>query len=110
MEKSCPDSAFYFRPYITKANQSPITNADSHSLSKNTSPNQNEAEALSASETWGDAEEFEQTFLWIYQKQWQKEMLAKNGNIMTFFDVTYKTTLYTILPYHSSSFGQMQCI
>ena len=70
------------------------------SLSTNTSPNQNEAEALSASETWGDAEEFEQTFLWIYQMQWQKEMLAKYGNIMTFFDVTYKTTLYNLaLPF-----------
>ena len=46
--------------------------------------------------TWGDAEELEQTFQWVYQMQFQKEMLAKYGNIMTLLDVTYKTKLYNL--------------
>ena len=103
--KSCPDSTFYFRPYITKANQSlmtkadsqsPSTNANSQSPTTNALPSKNEAEACSSSETCGDGEEFEQTFLWVHQMQWQKEMLAKYGNTMTLLDATYKTTLYDL--------------
>ena len=94
--KSCPDSTFYFRPYVTKASQSPTTKADSQSMTTKASAKQNEIELLRASESSGDIEEFEQTFLWVHQTQWQKEMLAKYGNTMTLLDATYKTTLYDL--------------
>lgn len=40
--------------------------------------------------------ELQQSFLWIHQTQWQKEMLVKYGNTMTLIDATYKTTLYDV--------------
>ena len=45
-------------------------------------------------ENSGDAQ-FERTFLWVHQTQWQKEMLAKYGNT-TLLDATYQTTMYDL--------------
>ena len=54
------------------------------------------ANFTSAPENSGDAQQFEQTFLWIHQTQWQNEMLPKYGNTMTLLDATYKTTMYDL--------------
>ena len=89
-ESSQPDSTFYFRPYVTKDNQSPTGN-DKYLTSQHGG-----ADFTSAPENSGDAQQLEQTFLWVHQTQWQKEMLAKYGNTMTLLDATYKTTMYDL--------------
>ena len=81
---------FYFRPYVTKDNQSPTDN-DNYLTSQHGS-----ADFTSAPENSVDAQQLEQTFLWMHQTQWQKEMLAKHGNTMTLFDATYKTIMYDL--------------
>ena len=43
-----------------------------------------------------EKQEAEQTFLYIHQKEWQKELLTKYGNTITLMDATYKTTKYSI--------------
>lgn len=40
--------------------------------------------------------QFEQTFLWVHQTQWEKEMLVKYGNTTTLLDATYQTTMYDL--------------
>ena len=65
-------------------------------MTKNGSPKQNKDETISTPETSGDTQEFEQTFLWVHQTQWEKEMLAKYRNTVTLLDAMYKTTLYVL--------------
>ena len=89
-ESSHPDSTFYFRLYVTKDKQPPTEN-DMQFTSQHSGAN-----FTSAPENSGDAQQFEQTFLWVHQTQWQKEMLAKYGNTMTLLDATYKTTMYDL--------------
>ena len=38
----------------------------------------------------------EQTFLYIHQDEWQRELLTTYGNTITLMDATYKTTKYSI--------------
>ena len=40
--------------------------------------------------------ETEQTFLYIHQEEWQRDLLRTYGNIITLMDATYKTTNYSI--------------
>ena len=37
-----------------------------------------------------------QSFLWIHQEKWQRDLLVKFGNTITLIDATYKTTKYEI--------------
>ena len=85
-KKSHPDSTFYFRPYVTQE--------DSQSPTDKDSTKQEKVEVITDQES-SDAEVLN-TFLWIHQTQWQREMLARYGNTMTLLDATYKTTLYDL--------------
>ena len=37
-----------------------------------------------------------QTFLWIHQEKWERDLLVKYGNTRTLIDATYKTTKYEV--------------
>ena len=39
-----------------------------------------------------NCKEGEQTFLYVHQEEWQKELLSTYGNTITLMDATYKTT------------------
>lgn len=67
-KKGNPTSSFYFRPFGKKT----ITNESCDKL------------------------EDEQTFLYIHQDEWQRELLTTYGNTITLMDATYKTTKYSI--------------
>ena len=62
-------SSFYFRPFGTT-----------------TTVSENDCDKLQQ----------EQTFLYIHQDEWQKELLTTYGNTITLMDVTYKTTKYSV--------------
>ena len=68
-KKCSPTSNFYFRPFGKK---STIINESCDNL------------------------ETEQTFLYIHQDEWQRELLTTYGNTITLMDATYKTTKYSI--------------
>ena len=44
----------------------------------------------------GFSDECSQTFLWIHQEKWQRDLLVKFGNTITLIDATYKTTKYEV--------------
>ena len=77
--KDNPMSSFYFRPF-----------------GKNTTTNES-----------CDKVEAEQTFLYIHQDEWQRELLMTYGNTITLMDATYKTTKYSIPLFFSV--GENQC-
>lgn len=67
-KKSNPTSSFYFRPFGKKT----TTNESCDKL------------------------EDEQTYLYIHQDKWQRELLTTYGNTITLMDATYKTTKYNV--------------
>ena len=67
-KKGNPTSSFYFRPFGKKTTTSESS----------------------------DELEDEQTFLYIHQDEWQRELLTTYGNTITLMDATYKTTKYSI--------------
>lgn len=79
--KSEKTGNYFFRPYIK---QDDIESSDNEIPPK-------ENPSISDPNT-----NFPQTLLWIYQEEWQKNLLIKYGNSMTLIDATYKTTKYDL--------------
>ena len=67
-KKGNPTSSFYFRPFGK----------------------------ITTTSEFSDKLEDEQTFLYIHQDEWQRELLTTYGNTITLMDATYKTTKYSI--------------
>ena len=49
-----------------------------------------------STESTGEAEEGKETFLYVHQEKWQRELLTTYGNTITLMDATYKTTKYNL--------------
>ena len=45
-----------------------------------------------STESTDKAEEGKETFLYVHQEKWQRELLTTYGNTITLMDATYKTT------------------
>ena len=75
--KSEKPGKYFFRPYI-KQDVTPTTMSSENDIPPDTNT------------------QFPQTLLWIYQEEWQQNLLIKYGNTMTLIDATYKTTKYDL--------------
>ena len=103
-KQSSPSSKFYFRPYIKKDHDIKDTDTDvAHSvLNANIDAVQKHFVGNSgvddddSGELLGTTDACTQSFLWIHQEKWQRDLLAKFGNTITLIDATYKTTKYEI--------------
>ena len=49
-----------------------------------------------STESTDEAEEGKETFLYVHQEKWQRELLTTYGNTITLMDATYKTTKYSL--------------
>ena len=92
-KRSSPTSNHFFRPYIKKSDieneyQSAGKEAQNDGINLN---NEEENDCVQ-----GFTDECSQTFLWIHQEKWQKDLLVKFGNTITLIDATYKTTKYEV--------------
>ena len=92
-KRSSPSSNHFFRPYIRKSdfeneNQSGSERAQNNGFNSN---NDEDNDCFQ-----GFTDECSQTFLWIHQEKWQKDLLIKFGNTITLIDATYKTTKYEV--------------
>ena len=48
-----------------------------------------------STESTDEAEEGKETFLYVHQEKWQRELLTTYRNTITLMDTTYKTTNYS---------------
>ena len=90
-KRSSPSSNHFFRPYIKKSdlkNERQSASAETQSDVINLN---NEEDGFQ-----GSTDECSQTFLWIHQEKWQRDLLVKFGNTITLIDATYKTTKYEV--------------
>ena len=94
-QKDFPESTHYMRPY-KKNKETPQHSMPEGAPTPVPTPvifadiNDDEVKLKETSK------ECTQTFLWIHQNKWQKELLVKYGNIITLIDATYKTTKYDL--------------
>ena len=49
-----------------------------------------------STESTDEAEEGKETFLYVHQEKWQRELLTTYGNTITLMDTTYKKTKYSL--------------
>lgn len=92
-KRSSPSSNHFFRPYIKKSDlknehQSASTETQSNVINLNNEEDNDRFQGFS--------DECSQTFLWIHQEKWQRDLLVKFGNTITLIDATYKTTKYEV--------------
>ena len=102
-KQSSPSSNFYFRPYVKKDdNKGELDTAHSVACSTNTNTGlkhyvgNNGVDDDDDSELLGTTDACTQSFLWIHQEKWQRDLLVRFGNTITLIDATYKTTKYEI--------------
>ena len=100
-KQSCPESSFYFRPYIKNDKESPPKpmhdeQSTTSSLGKSAHYNGNNGTEDDSTNIAGSDDNCSQTLLLVHQEQWQKELLARYGNPMALLDATYKTTKYDL--------------
>ena len=99
-KKDKSESLFYFRPY--KKNQSAGDHEKEAPIPKpvETPPssgrfNGNSSSGESISEQV-DADEFDETLLYVHQEKWQRDLMQRYANNITLLDATYKTTKYDL--------------
>lgn len=92
------ESLFYFRPY--KKNQSTSETEAPIPKPVATPPNSGRFNGNSSSEErmpeQADANEFEETLLYVHQDKWQRDLMQRYANNITLLDATYKTTKYDL--------------
>lgn len=92
-----PNASHYFRPYIVvdSPQLSQTDEKGKQSISGSFLGNSG-GDECNEHELAGTHNECSQTFLWIYQTDWQKSLLARYGNNISMIDATYKTTKYDL--------------
>ena len=92
------ESLFYFRPY--KKSQSASEKEVPVPKPVETPPNSGRFNGNSSSEesisVQLDADEFEETLLYVHQEKWQQDLMQRYANNITLLDATYKTTKYDL--------------
>ena len=85
-QKSAPSSNHFFRPYIKKSDMQVDQDGQTSS-----------SDHVQSSASCDDVpDDCSQTFLWIHQEKWERDLLVKYGNTITLIDATYKTTKYEV--------------
>ena len=88
-----PGSYHLFRPYVhAEENSSKVKKAGRTPESASSSLPGEEEDMLESN----DDINYQQTLLWVHQADWQQDLLARYGNLMTLMDATYKTTKYEL--------------
>ena len=67
------DDCHFFRPYVSETDS-----------------------VKGASEEASSENKLTQTLLWVYQQQWQRELLTRYGNHISLIDATYRTMKYEL--------------
>ena len=94
--KTDPASNHLFRPYIHTDDETPkVKKAGQTSESASSSLPEEEKDDCNDKED-SASDNYQQTLLWVHQSDWQKDLLARYGNLMTLMDATYKTTKYEL--------------
>ena len=96
-KKTEKESTHFFRPYIRKdaMNETAQPTQCLHSVEEE---NKRYIGNDGIDDTIAIADDgtYDQPLLWVYQTDWQKELLARYGNFISLIDATYKTTRYEL--------------
>ena len=105
-KKTNPGSNYVFRPYIHADETAEVKKTDETPQPASSSlmciPEEKQKDTFKGNDgkddhhAITDSDIYQQTLLWVHQTEWQKELMARYGNLMTLMDVTYKTTKYEL--------------
>lgn len=94
------NSNFFFRPFVkaedVSATKSPPKEEKKKQAIKNCFNGNSGCDDNDWCEVLGSQDRCSQTFLYVHQTQWQKDLLQRYGNNMSLIDATYKTTRYDL--------------
>lgn len=97
--KSDSNSTFFFRPYVKidgTPDPSSIPNNQSKKYDIKHCYNGNSGCESDWCEVLGSQDRCSQTFLYVHQTDWQRNLLQRYGNNISLIDATYKTTRYDL--------------
>lgn len=92
------ESTHFFRPYIRKDIKNETVQQTKHLRSVEEENNERYIDNDGIDDTIAivDHNTYDQPLLWVYQTDWQKELLTRHGNSISLIDATYKTTRYEL--------------
>lgn len=92
------ESTHFFRSYVRKdvKNETVQPTQHLHSVEEENSKRYIGNDGIDDTIAIDDDGSYDQPLLWVYQTDWQKELLARYGNSISLIDATYKTTRYEL--------------